>query len=278
MENAQFLREIAVPIDLEDPGRELLFAHGLKLALGSEGVMTLIHASEGEQVDWLAIPTVREMLQRWGLIEEGATSEDFERLGVRVRPVNLSADDKVEALHSKVSRLEADLLVVGHRDRNRWQRLMKPGVGEAVVRKTAVPCLFIGERARGLVDPATGEARLVRVLMPVDGRPSMPVLIETVERLIATLGIDTVRVTFLFCGVAADLPIIALPEHLDWQHDIDLRAGPIVDTIVTRADELGVDLVAMSTSGQDSLVDLVIGSRTERVIHRSSVPVLAVLD
>ena len=47
-------------------------------------------------------------------------------------------------------------------------------------------------------------------------------------------------------------------------------------TILTAANEHQVDLIAMATRGHDSVLDSVFGSRTERVIHRAPVPVLAV--
>ncbi len=64
-------------------------------------------------------------------------------------------------------------------------------------------------------------------------------------------------------GHAMDLPI-------------ELRAGPVVETILAVAREVSADLIAMPTAGHHGVFDALRGSVTERVLHHASCPVLAV--
>ena len=52
--------------------------------------------------------------------------------------------------------------------------------------------------------------------------------------------------------------------------------GPVVETIVAVAEEIGADIVAMPTAGHHGLFDALRGSVTERVLHEAPCPVLAI--
>ena len=272
------IKEIAVPIDLKDPQREALFAQGLKLALGGEGVVTLIHAAHNPvSANWLDMPTAREMLHRWGVIEDQATYEDFAKLHVRVCPVTVSGPDTAAALQSELVRRAPDLLIIGNHNRSGVQRLIRGSIAESVVRKTHLPALFLGENAQPMVDPATGATKIQKILVPISNNLNQQPLIDYLQRLLYTLAATPVLVTFVHCGGAADaMPALDLPSRPDWAFHTDRRGGPVVDGILAAATEHKVDLIAMATEGHNSLVDAIVGSKTERVIHRSPVPVLAV--
>jgi len=61
-----------------------------------------------------------------------------------------------------------------------------------------------------------------------------------------------------------------------------LKIKPVVETgspwarIIDTARVEKADIIVMSTHGHDSIADQVVGSHTERVIHRSPCPVLVV--
>jgi len=272
------MKDIAVAIDLDDPRQELLFAQGLKLVLGSEGVMTVVHASTGAPgaPNWLAMPTVREVLSRWGVLEPGSTYVDFERLHVRVCPVTVTGDDPATALRTELGKRGPDLLVVGNQDRSWLERLLFGSIGEDIVRGTGMPSLFIGENARPLVDVSTGSADIARILIPLTPELAHQPLMDVLHRFLVTMDVGRILVTFLYCGSRDDLPWLSLPVRPDWVYTTDIRRGPVVDAILACAIEREVDLIAMATRGHDSPLDTVFGSRTERVIHRASVPVLVV--
>lgn len=60
------------------------------------------------------------------------------------------------------------------------------------------------------------------------------------------------------------------------QVETRLEMGSTVDTILESITDMEVDLVIMGSHGHGALYDLVIGSVSEEVIRRSSVPVLIV--
>ncbi len=55
-----------------------------------------------------------------------------------------------------------------------------------------------------------------------------------------------------------------------------LRVGAIADVILEVADELQVDVIAMSTHGRTGPARWLLGSIAERVLHNSKVPVLLI--
>lgn len=55
-----------------------------------------------------------------------------------------------------------------------------------------------------------------------------------------------------------------------------LVQGPTVDTILLEADRLGADLIVVGSHGHGAVYDLLIGSISEGVVRRASVPVLVV--
>ena len=57
---------------------------------------------------------------------------------------------------------------------------------------------------------------------------------------------------------------------------LDSRGNPTVKEIVKRALEMPADLIVMGTHGHSGLAHAVLGSVTERVLHRSACPVLVV--
>ncbi|MGM0574123.1 MAG: universal stress protein [Myxococcota bacterium] len=58
--------------------------------------------------------------------------------------------------------------------------------------------------------------------------------------------------------------------------DVDLQRGPADEAILESAHRHGADLVCMGTHGHRGLHKLFLGSTTEKVLRRSSVPVLTV--
>jgi nucleotide-binding universal stress UspA family protein len=55
-----------------------------------------------------------------------------------------------------------------------------------------------------------------------------------------------------------------------------LRVGSVADVILGVAEELQVDVIAMSTHGRTGPARWLLGSIAERVVHSSKVPVLLI--
>ncbi len=59
-------------------------------------------------------------------------------------------------------------------------------------------------------------------------------------------------------------------------YEVEVRAGAAADEIVNAAEAVGASMIVMSTHGRSGLSRLVHGSTAAAVIHRATVPVLAV--
>ena len=55
-----------------------------------------------------------------------------------------------------------------------------------------------------------------------------------------------------------------------------MRVGSVAEVILSVADELQVDVIAMSTHGRTGAARWLLGSVAERVVHNSNVPVLLI--
>ena len=57
---------------------------------------------------------------------------------------------------------------------------------------------------------------------------------------------------------------------------IEVREGPVVETIISVAGEIDANIIVMPTAGHRGLLDALRGSVTERVLREAPCPVLAV--
>lgn len=272
------LGRIALATDLgaESPD---LFAHGLALALRARADLYLVHVSEADhpEASWRRLPTVRALLERWGTLPVGASHAEFESLGIKVHAVDRPpTDDVVAAVARRMVETKPDLVVLGTHARAGLSRFLSASVAEPVARDVHRLTLFVPHQARGLVDPESGALRLKRVLIPMaPSAPQQPV-IDAVARLIEALEVGPVSFTLVHVGRHDTIPAPSLPSRGDWSWRTDVRSGQVVEQILQAEVEHEVDLIAMATRGHDSVLDEVLGSRTERVLRRSRCPVLAV--
>lgn len=58
--------------------------------------------------------------------------------------------------------------------------------------------------------------------------------------------------------------------------NVMVRTGNAADEILKTAEEVGADIIAMSTHGRSGLRRLAFGSITDKILHRTSIPVLMV--
>lgn len=272
------VRTIALPVDLGEQSLQL-YAHGLKLALQSKAELHLLNivGSEGEATDWLKLPSVRNLLNRWGILSSGATYADYKDLGVRVHIRTGVANETIsEAIVRDVQAISPDLLILGTQGRGGIDRLRNTSVSEPVVRQTHRATLFINDQASGFVDVDGGELLLQNVLVPISNAEQQQPVIDELQRLLTGFGVGPVRFTLLHVGRRRTLPSFALPSRGDWAWRTDLREGNVVEQILAAADAQEANLVAMATRGHDSVLDALRGSTMERVLRQSSCALLAV--
>lgn len=135
-----------------------------------------------------------------------------------------------------------------------------------------------------------------RILVPLDGSSTSEAVLEHVKRLAKTENAEVVLLHVISASeevfqdpalAAAEVEAIASEEraYLDRlvnqlsKENItvsaEVRRGPVAETIVATAKELGADLIAMCTHGHGGFKKLVMGSVTEWVIQHAPVPVMA---
>jgi nucleotide-binding universal stress UspA family protein len=256
----RILNSVVFPTDFSDEGL-VAFAHALRIGVANQSLLHLLHIGAGdEKHNWALFPHVRKTLARWGMLEEGASETELAtKLGVRVKKAHVKAHNPVEGIVSYLEVNECDLLVCETHARTYWQRLFQASVSEAAARLSQVPTLFIRDGQSGFVNPETGATGLRLVLIPIDENVSpMPAW-----RWLSQFGAPfnpSCQFRLMHVGGATPKTDDALPP-------VDLRRGPIIDTIVAYAKEIDADLIAMPTCG---------GGTTERVIHTADQPVLAI--
>lgn len=249
------------------------FAHALKLALGAQAELRLLHVKgAGEKTDWRDFPGVRDRLVAWGLLPEGASREAVLELGVRPVKWVLEGRDTVGNILDDVESHAVDLLVLATHGRSGLARFLSREVARPVLREAGIPALLLPHGAPGFVDPETGRLALERVLIPVCADPSPARAVDAAQRLVESLGARP-GYRLLYVGRPEDMPAVRHPD--DWEESVRLEGTPAAG-IVQEARDWQADLVVMTTRGHDSLTDALFGSTLDHVLEHTPCPVLGV--
>lgn len=272
-------RRLVLATDLSTDAPEV-FAQALGLALRLRAELFLLHVADGlhPEASWRKLPTVRELLERWGRLRPDAAYAEFEQLGIKVHPVERrpTDGDLVAAVIRRVNELQPDLLLLGTHQRTGLTHLLRGSVAETVSRASLRTTLFLPTPVRPLVLPETGAVALQRVLVPIAKDFAAPQLVTQLDRLAAQLTDGHVQFVLLHVGTFATLPELDLPSRTRWSWKSDVREGSPVEQILEAEVAHEVDLVAMATHGHDSLLDDLLGSTTEQVVRRTRCPVFVV--
>jgi nucleotide-binding universal stress UspA family protein len=274
------LKRLVLATDLASDAPEV-FAQALGLALRLRAELYLVHVADAATpaASWATLPTVREVLERWGRLRPGASYDEFEQLGVRVHAIEQrpTDGDVTAAVIRRVSALHPDLLLLGTHQRTGLAQLLRGSVAEAVSRATVRSTLFLPTPVRPLVLPETGAVALRRVLVPIAaGAELAPAFFVQLDRLASHLTDGHVQFVLLHVGTFDSIPEVPLPDRPRWSWKADVRRGDPVTQILEAEVAHEVDLVAMATRGHDALLDDLLGSVTERVVRRTRCPVFAV--
>lgn len=274
------LKRLVLATDLASDAPDV-FAQALGLALRLRAELYLVHVADTEapEASWATLPTVREVLERWGRLRPEASYEAFEALGVRVHAIERrpTDGDVTAAVIRRVSALHPDLLLLGTHQRTGLAQLLRGSVAETVSRGTLRSTLFLPTPVRPLVLPETGAVALRRVLVPIAaGAELSPAFFVQLDRLAAQLTDGHVQFVLLHVGTFDTIPEVPIPERARWSWKAEVRRGDPATQILEAEVAHEVDLVAMATRGHDSLLDDLLGSVTERVVRRTRCPVFAV--
>ncbi len=264
------VESIVHPIDFSRAGLDA-FAHALRIAAAAKSIFYLVHIeSDTELDDWGHFPRVREMLAAWGMIARDAPqSAVAKELGLRVQKRIVKLNDPVRGVEVFVEQHPCDLLVLMTHARNAPQRWLQGSVAEAAARRARVRTLFLRENQTGFIHRETGAISLRTNLLPIDdGVPAR----EAWRWAAVFKGFvaPSARVHLLHVGSSTPANISKI------EGPIDVRQGPVVETIVRVAAEIGADMIVMPTAGHEGLLDEFRGSVAERVLREAPCPVMAI--
>ncbi len=255
------------------------FAHALKISLVVKCKLYVVHVAERHDADeWQAFPHVRQTLARWHLLGADApTAAIFDRLGVEVVKVEIEPQNPVRGLSRFLEGHPSELMVLATHGREGLPRWVRPSIAEAMSRRTHMQTLFVPGRSNVLVDQATGELDLNRILIPVDRRPAPVAAIKAIQQFYRALGAEP---ALRILHIGKNVPVVATissPSHrAPLQVPVEVRDGGVVEGILQAAAEMRANLIGMATIGHHGLLDALRGSTTERVLRQAPCPVLAI--
>lgn len=262
-------RSIWLATDLSD-GCGPPFVHALALAMGLQLDLTVLHLHPGDKPDWSKLPDVRERLIRWGRIAPDAAEVDANELGFRIQRHALASGDERALLTNLVEANNPDLLVLGHR-RSAWARLFEGSRASRLAQRAEGSTLVVPEDSRSLVGP-DGEIRCRSILVPVGPKHSGRALRHAV-RFCENLGLHGVEVVLGHIGPYSSMPELDIPDGYEVRTRVRLE-GPVPAQLLDIAEGEDVDLIAMETHGHVDFWDELVGTRSDRVMNRSRVPLL----
>lgn len=235
----------------------------------------------------------------WALRAREAYLEGtVERYGLRVGSMTALKAGK-EGVSSTIRRhaeaLSTDLIVMTTHGRTGAERFWLGSVADALARATAVPVFLVRTTSEGLARRGMSEVR--RVLVPLDASPVGERILGPVLQLapvldwrVRLLHVVPTRILFgarsypllagdiverhrrgteYLRGVAAQFRDRGVPVEIEViEGDDPTRA------IVEAAHEGETDLVAMASHGRGGLTRAILGSVTDGVLSRSSLPLL----
>lgn len=272
--NESFVESVLHPSDFSEASRSA-FEHALAIALAGEASLSILHAG-GSDDSWKDYPSVRAPLERWGLLEPGSPrSAVFEKLRIRVEKIHAGGRKPLASVLEYLERHPTDVIVLSTEGREGLPRWLRPSVAARIQQRSETMTLFVPASARGFVSAENGAISLKSILIPIDRDPGPRLALEHAARA-ATMANGPVEITLFHVGGAATMPAVDPPEGAGWRWERLLRDGNVVDEILTTARERSVDLIVMTTAGEEGILDALRGSVTEQVVRRSPCPVLAV--
>lgn len=280
----------AVPSKLSRPAQHILhptdftqqsdlaLAHALRLALTNHANLHMLHAGKDTHEEWDEFPSIREVLQKWGVIAEGASRSEVTDLGLGIRKVIGLEPGVVESIEGYCQRHPIDLIVLATAGRHGLAAWLKPSTAERIAEKVStfsIPTLFVPVGGRGCVSIDSGEVSLNHVLVPVDHQPSSESAVERGLRAISMYGGDHADLTLLHIGSESKFPNVDIPDG-PWKVNRVVRQGNPAAEILAAAGDCGASLIIMVTEGTHGLLDVVRGTTTKQVLREAPCPVLAV--
>ena len=219
--------------------------------------------------------------------------------GVEVEPIFVNGEPPHEIARVAFE-MDADLVTLVMRARNRLSRAFGGSVTEDIVAESPCPVLVIREAQREFVEHRHGHThiRLNRVLLATNFRPSSAAATQLANSVANHVGAELHAVYVIgdyYDQISAVFPegglgaLTRLRSHVqEFLTQLTSTFGPKVSThiaegrpyqeIVKLANDIEADLIVIGTAVHGSLFgsNQVLGSEIERVIRNAPCPVLCV--
>jgi nucleotide-binding universal stress UspA family protein len=272
--NLPIVRSVLLPTDMS-PGSEIAFQHALAIALLRQTSLTMLHVEGSSKAG--EFPSVREMLERWGLLAEGSSrSAVYENFNVRIKK-KVVKGRPLPVILDYLEKSYVDLVVVATKGSGGVAGWLKPSVSEPLAHRTDTSTLFVPVGRPGIVDPANGQITARKILVPVAEVPDAQNAVTLAARTaIAAHQVHGDPVELHLMHVGDQMPGLQLPEHagIRWSHG--LQQGDVIDQILRTVEDRHADLVVMASDGRSGIMDAFRGSHSEQIVRLVPCPLLVV--
>ena len=288
------IQRILWPTDFSQ-GAEHAFPHAAALAHWHDAELHILNVREGET-------EVRQDMAEQFPLSSGTLGNllhsgdppsqpiDLEALSLQQEQVD--APSPAEAIVSYADEHNVDLVVTGTHGRRGLQRMLIGSVAEEVLRTASCPVLTV----RAGEEPASAW-NVRNILAPVDFSDESTTAVRHAKELALTYGaqitllhaVEEVMYPSAYGMEMADVPgpevvqrverslANMAREEIGYEHVIaETTIGYAPSVILDYEKENDVDLIVIATHGRSGLERLLLGSVTERIVRRSSVPVFIV--
>ena len=291
---------ILVPLDTSELAEVALpYAEQMAGRLGSEITLMSVSHSAGEKEQRVFRSYIRETVavtkERANRYLEKPTGQD-----VKVESAIL-VGNPAEEIVDYAERENIDVIVMATHGRSGIGRWTLGSVADKVLRATERPVVLI--RAKGARPDMLDKGAFKRALVPLDGSKESEAVIPYIEELASMLGAEVTLLqvlaivyhVYISGDASAQVPYTeeemkplkaSAESYLEKVGSglkgkgvttkCQVRVGAAGHEIIKLADEIGADIVAMSTHGRSGVGRLVFGSVAEKVVRTGNTPVLLV--
>lgn len=273
-ESSGSMQRIAFVTDLEDHSREA-FSQAVGVALHARAALYVLHVGDPAVASrgWRRLPTIRALMERWGRLSLGGGVPEYHSLHLQVHQVARGLDGRALAdrVDEELAALDPHLVLMApSAEVGSWVR----PPSQARANRLRRPALYLPLGARPLVSAATGAWRVRRVVVPVKHGIDTRGIVAAIDELGGELAPAGVMLVLVHVGTWASVPTGRLPTRAGWSFRLEVRSGSVVRQVTEAVAAHDADLLVLGTSGARSFRSHLLGSVTDRLVRRSSRPVL----
>ena len=292
--------KILVPLDCSDLAEIALpYAEELAGSMGSE--ITLIHVSESADGEY--DPMHRAYIEKMVEITKHSIKKYFEKLSVKTIKVGsvFFAGHIAEQIVDYAEEQKIDLIVMATHGRSGIRRWILGSVAAKVVSASEQPMLLI--RANDTSPKRRKKHIFKKALVPLDGSKESESIISYIGELASKLKAEVMLFHVIapvqfFSGIPGEASnqtygpdeidkIVAKKKgYLDTlgaglkdkgiKTSSRVVVGEPAKDIISKADEIHADVVAMSTHGHSGIDRWTLGSTADTVLHGGNTPIMLV--